>query len=113
MKILNATHNTILAETVDTAEAVFSRTKGLLGKEGLQESHALLIRPCKQIHTFFMRFPIDVVFVNARGQVIKIIPDMQPFRLSGIYLNAALAVELPAGTLKKTSTQPGDSLLFE
>ncbi|MDD5681431.1 MAG: DUF192 domain-containing protein, partial [Candidatus Omnitrophica bacterium] len=68
------------------------------------------IKPCNSIHTFFMRFAIDVIFVDSKNRIIRTIRNMRPFRISGIYLSALFSIELPAGTLEKTSTQTGDYL---
>ena len=112
MRIVNKTKNSILAENAVIADTSFKRVKGLLGKSGLGEGEALVLKPCNSIHTFFMSFPIDVVFVDSQKEVVKVISDMHPFRISGIYFKAHLAIELPVGTISKTSTQPGDLLEF-
>ncbi len=72
VKIINKTKNTILAEEAYIADTVFSRVKGLLGKQSLDEGSALIIKPCNSIHTFFMRFPIDVFFVDRNNKIVKI-----------------------------------------
>lgn len=112
MRIINKTKNSILAENGVIAGTSLKRVKGLLGRSGLKESEALLLKPCNSIHTFFMSFPIDVVFVDSQKKVVKTISDMAPFRMSGIYFRAHLAIELLAGTISKTSTQPGDLLEY-
>lgn len=65
------------------------------------------------MHTFFMRFPIDILFADKNNRVVKVIPFLKPFRLSGIYLLARLAIELPAGTLQSATTEVGDILSLE
>jgi len=112
MKIINKNKNTILAENACVANSSFKRIKGLLGKKELLSFSALIITPCNSIHTFFMRFPIDAVFVDSNHKVVKTISNMLPFRISGIYFNARSTIELPAGTIKQTSTQIGDYLTF-
>lgn len=113
MRIINKTKNTILAEDVVVASTPFKRIKGLLGEKELKKNQALLIRPCNSIHTFFMRFPIDVLFVDKENRVIKAISYLEPFRLTYIYFNASFAIELPAGTIQPNFTQEGDTLLLE
>ena len=113
MKIVNATKNSILAEAATVALSIGARTRGLLGKRELRPGQALVIKPCNSIHTFFMRFPIDAVFVDPGNKVVKTISAMRPFRLSGIYVKASFTIELPAGAIAKSSTQIGDTLAFQ
>ena len=111
MKIINKTKNTILAENAVIADTVFKRMKGLLARKGLKPEEALVLKPCKSIHTFFMRFPIDVVFVGQDNRIIKAIQGLAPWRLTGIYFLAQYCIELPIGTLTFSHTSSGD-LLF-
>lgn len=113
MRILNISKNMLLATQVELAQGLFSRTKGLLGKKEIPEGFALVIQPCKQIHTFFMQFPIDVLFLDRNQRVIKVIVAMPPFSISGIYFNSRLAIEMPAYTLSKSQTQVGDVIRLE
>ena len=110
MKVVNKTRQTILAENAAIAKTPLKRMIGLLNRKVFEPGEALIIRPCNSIHTCFMRFPIDVAFVDPNNRVTKMIHNMRPFRISGIYLNALFCIELPAGTLEKTSTQSGDLL---
>jgi uncharacterized membrane protein (UPF0127 family) len=112
VKIFNLTKNTLLAENAMLADNPFSRTKGLLGRKGLNPGEALVLKPCNSIHTFFMRFPIDVIFVNRQLKVVAAIPALKPYRLSRIYFSAGMAIELPTGGLALSSTAVGDTLFF-
>ena len=113
MRILNKTKNTWLSEDATLADSFFSRFLGLMGKKELQKGCALVLKPCNSIHTFFMRFPIDALFLDKQNLVIASLPDMKPFGASPIYWQARGVVELPAGTISATSTAVGDSLAFE
>jgi len=113
MKIVNKTKNTFLAEDVVIANTLFKRIKGLLGKKEFKKGQALILNPCNSIHTFFMHFPIDVLFVDKDNRVIKAISVFPPFRFSNIYFNSAFVIELPSGTINSTSTSEGDLLLIE
>jgi uncharacterized membrane protein (UPF0127 family) len=113
MKIVNRTRNTILAQDIIVADAAFERMKGLLGRKDFRQGEALIIKPCNSIHTFFMHFPIDVLFVDKHSSVIKAISALAPFRLTSIYFNAAFVIELPVGTIQSSSTAKGDTLLLE
>ena len=89
---------------------MFSRMKGLLGKSSLAAGEGLLIKPCKGIHTFGMRFPIDVLFLNKGNYVVATIKNIKPNKMTRLYLEASSVIELPAGTLDATATKPGDRL---
>jgi uncharacterized membrane protein (UPF0127 family) len=112
MKIINKTNNSVVAEEVIVASNFFKRMKGLLGKKELRPNQALVLKPCNSIHTFFMHFPIDVLFVDKNNRIIKAISCLKPFKLTPIYLNAAFAIELPFGTIQSFSIQIGDTLLL-
>jgi len=108
MKIINQTRNATLAVNAIVADNPLTRVRGLLGRKHFEEGSALIIKPSNSIHTFFMRFPIDLLFVDRDSRIIKAISSMKPFRLSAVYLKSAFVVELPAGVITATSTQAGD-----
>lgn len=112
VKIINITRNSFLADKAGIADSLWPRLKGLLGKESLGPGEGLVIMPCGSIHTFFMRFPIDVAFIDRNQRVIRLYPSLPPWRLSGVFLNSALCLELPSGTLLSTHTQEGDEIGF-
>ncbi len=112
MRLINQTKNTILAEEVYFADTPAKRIKGLLGRKNFASKEALIIKPCNSVHTFFMRFPIDLLFINKNNQVIKLIPNLAPFRLSPICVSSCFVVELPAGVIEDTLTSQGDQLTF-
>ena len=92
------------------ATTVLSRMKGLLGKNSLNEGEGLLIKPCKVVHTFGMKFPIDVIFLDNNNFVIAVSKELPPNRLTPVYMRAAAVIELPAGTLEATTTAVGNQL---
>jgi hypothetical protein len=102
----------VLAEAADSADTSQKRRVGLLRHERLPEGCGLWIVPCEAVHTFGMKFPIDVVFLNKRRKILKIRANMVPRRISGC-LRAHSVLELPAGTADKTQTKPGDTLDFD
>lgn len=110
MKILNRTKGTLIAQDAVLKATFWARMKGLLGERGLAAGCAVILLPCNSIHTFFMRFSIDVLFVDKNNRVAKTIADLAPFRLSSICFKATSAVELPAGTIKASRTSFGDIL---
>jgi len=107
--VRNLTKGTVLADAAELAGHGAARRKGLLGREGLAPGEALLIVPCEGVHTFFMRFAIDVVFIDRKKRVRKIRSNM-PRRRMSFCLRAHSTIELPAGRAAQTNTQPGDQL---
>lgn len=112
MALVNSSRNAILAEHIIIADSLFSRMKGLLGKDKLCLQHALILRPCNAIHTFFMRFSIDCLFVDKHNRIVKIISDFKPWHISRPYPKSRFVVELPAGTIAATNTREGDTVSF-
>ncbi len=109
MLVRNTTRDAILGDSIDVANSSTTRNKGLLGRDFLPEGHGLWITPCEAIHMFFMRFPIDVVFLDKNKRVVKISADLKPWRMSGSF-RAKSVLELPAGTAARSGTQVGDQL---
>jgi len=113
VRILNTTRSTELASNAKPARSFTQRLVGLLGRAGLDPGEALLLEPCSSVHTAFMRFAIDVVYVDRAGKVVKVVPELRPFRVSGALRGARSVIELPSGTIAATGTVPGDQLTFE
>jgi uncharacterized membrane protein (UPF0127 family) len=111
MLVRNETRNRILGASVDVADTSIKRQKGLLGRDSLPPGQGLWIVPCEAIHTFGMRFPIDVVYLDRKKKVRKICKAMRPWRLS-MCLFAHSVLEFPAGIIEETGTQAGDRLHF-
>lgn len=112
MKVKNLTRNTILAENVQVASSLFFRMKGLLGRATFNDNEALIIRPCNSIHTFFMRFRIDAIFLDKQQRVVGLEEDMAPFKISRIFPKASSVLELPAHKISKTQTAINDLIEF-
>lgn len=85
----------------------------MLKRRSLEKGEALILKPCSSIHTLFMRFPIDVLFLDKDNRVIGLLHSFKPFRFSPLYFNAILAVELPANTLQFTQTRLEDIIKIE
>lgn len=113
MRIRNLTRGSELASAARAARGFWSRLRGLLGRSSLQPGEALVLEPCSSIHTAFMRFAIDVVYVDRSARVVKVVSNLKPFRLSGALRGARSAIELPAGTAAASGTVKGDQLAFE
>ena len=100
-----------LGNDITFAASLSARLKGLLGKERLDAGKGLLIRPCKGIHTFFMKFPIDAAFLDKENRIVALVRSFPPNRMTSIYLKASSVLELPAGTLG-VSVVVGDAIEF-
>ena len=110
MKVYNQTRNTVIASKVTTADTVFSRLVGLLNRSNIEQDEGLIITQCRSIHMFFMRFPIDVVFVDKNNRIIGIVENIQPFHISPYFFKARYVLELPIGSIQKSKTVVGDVL---
>jgi uncharacterized membrane protein (UPF0127 family) len=88
------------------ADSFWSRGRGLLGRSALAPQQGLLIRPCSSVHTFFMRFAIDVVYLDREWRVTKVAADLKPWRLSW-GRGANMVLELPAGEAGRQGIVPG------
>ncbi|MBI3977975.1 MAG: DUF192 domain-containing protein [Chloroflexi bacterium] len=108
--IANRTRGAVLAAHCAVARSFLDRFVGLMGRAGLPEDAGLLIVPCNSIHSAFMRFRFDAVFLDRQFRVVHLIRAMPPYRLSRIVFRAHSVLELPAGTVERTGTQVGDEL---
>ncbi|MDD5130717.1 MAG: DUF192 domain-containing protein [Candidatus Omnitrophica bacterium] len=112
MRLINQTKNLVLANQVFFAGTLFKRIKGLLGQKVFLPGQGIVICPCNSVHTFFMHFAIDVLFVDSNYRVIKVFSNLAPNRITGIYWRSKRVIELPAGTLALSNTQNKDQLQF-
>ena len=107
MSLRNERTGRAVATTLEPALDSASRRKGLLGRDGLPEGHALIIAPSGLVHTFGMRFPIDVLIVSRAGVVLKAVHEVPSRRVVGAWRGFAV-VEMRAGSLVGSGTRPGD-----
>lgn len=113
MRIKNETRGKLLASAAEKTRTTRQRMKGLLGRDGLAEGQALFIDHCTSIHSFFMRFIFDAIFIDRHGVVLHLIPSMKKWRMSKLVARAAGVIELPAGVILQTGTQKGDRIVIE
>jgi hypothetical protein len=109
LALVNQRTDEAIAERVEVAVTRRDRRKGLLGRNGLEASSALILAPCAAIHTMFMRFDIDAVFVDDDGRAVKVVREMSPWRIA-VDPTAHAVVELPAGSLREREVNIGDRL---
>lgn len=109
MCIKNNTKGTLVADHARLADNFWRRLKGLLGTNSLPDRHGLIIKPCSSVHTFGMRYSIDVLFMDGNHCIIKIVENMPPGKGS-MAAGSKYVIELPAGTARETACSVGDRL---
>jgi uncharacterized membrane protein (UPF0127 family) len=107
--VRNLTRDVVLADAAEVADTSAKRRRGLLKHKSLEPGDGLWIMPCESVHCFFMKFTIDVIYLDRKHKIKKIRPEMKPWRISGC-LTAHSVLELPAGTIARTGTQRGDQV---
>ncbi len=110
MKIINTSKNVVLADKAVIAGTFLERLVGLLNRKSLNKGEALVLSPSNSIHSLFMRFAIDAIFLDKNGKIIDVLYSFRPFRLSAIYFTCHTVIELPENSLKLSQTQPGDTI---
>ena len=108
-RVRNITRDTSIGDEIWTAETSAQRRTGLLKHDRLEEGAGLWIIPCEAVHTFFMKFAIDLIYLDRQRRVRGLVRALAPWRLS-MCLPAHSVIELPPGTIERTGTQKGDQL---
>ena len=111
LRVSNLTRKTEISNRLEVASSGAKRSKGLLGRKGLAAGEGLWIIPCEAVHTFFMQFPIDLIYIDRKNKVRKVRPSVPAWRISGC-LSAHSVLELPVGAIRNSHTEPGDILEF-
>lgn len=101
----------IYAEKIKFACSFLERGIGLMFKPGLGDFGGMLLKPCNSVHTCFMKFSLDIVFLDKNLKVVSVIEQMKPWRFSRMYFRANQVLELKGGTIKGR-LKPGDQLRF-
>jgi uncharacterized membrane protein (UPF0127 family) len=111
MKVMRlmTSNGRIVCERCFVADRPFGRMRGLLGRRSLPSGEGLLLRPASSVHMFFMRFPIDVVFLDRDLRVLSVAHRLRPWRIAG-QRGARAALELTAGECERRGLRPGDRL---
>ncbi|HEX4213514.1 MAG TPA: DUF192 domain-containing protein [Candidatus Dormibacteraeota bacterium] len=100
----------VVADRVRVPRTFIGRGIGLLGRAGLEPGEGMWIKPCNGIHMWFMRFTLDAVFLDRRLRVVRVVPELRPWRMVPLVLRAQSVVELPAGTSARLGLVEGDEL---
>jgi uncharacterized protein len=110
MQAFNVTQQRTLASVLWVADTFLLSLMGLMARPALEEGHGLWIVPCQSVHTLWMRFPIDVVFLDQHREVVHLVENLRPFRLSKHLPRARSVIELPVSTIRTTGTCIGDEI---
>lgn len=113
MKIYNSTQNNLIASDAEVADNFVTRTFGLIPKRDFFVGQALLIKPCFSIHTFFMRYEIDVLFVNRKHETVALYEKVKPWGILPFHFTSSYVIELPAGQITDKKIQKGDIIRLE
>jgi uncharacterized membrane protein (UPF0127 family) len=111
--VRNTDRGTVLATRATLADSYVARLFGLMGRKGVAEGGGLLLTKSASIHSFFMRFRFDAVFLDKQGRVTKVVPSMRQWWIAFGGHGAKDVIELPAGAAASTQTQSGDQIVFE
>mgnify|MGYP002623165243 FL=1 len=103
-------NGTSIASQLRPAHTHWTRMKGLLGTKTLPEGHGLWIRPCNQVHMYFMRYAIDLIFIDTDHRVVEVIEEQPVSSISPKVKAAHSVLELPTGTIARTGVKVGDAL---
>jgi uncharacterized protein len=112
IRVVNRTRGTVLGTAVRLADDLPSRVRGFLFRPAPAPGEGVLLSPCRAVHMFGVRYPLDVVFISEHGQVVATYRDLRPWRRSAVHGTALHALELPAGTIRATGTVVGDALTW-
>jgi uncharacterized membrane protein (UPF0127 family) len=113
LKVVNLTNRTELADNVSKADTFYKRLKGLMFTKSLPAGHGLLIQPCQSIHTFFMNYSIDVLYLSKDFEIVGLDETLKPAKVGKYQKRAYSVLELPAGTILKTETKIGNYLTIK
>ena len=112
MRIRNKTKETIIVENAIMGDTFWRRLIGLMGKAELEDNSGIILTPCNSVHTMFMRFPIDVIFLNNKLEVLLIKQNLRPWSISPIVAGAKYVLEVNVGKTLESRTEVGDTIDF-
>lgn len=107
MRLVNTNNGQIIAESIEPATTFFARLKGLMFRKQLSDSDGLYLHPCKTIHTFFMKFPIDVLYLDHQWRIVGMDEKLRPGTTGGKFPGAVAVIELKSGSIRGKSIKKG------
>lgn len=112
LQVIDRQSNQLIIKDLKTAYTFWSRLKGLMLTDSISDNYGLHIAPCSSIHTFFMKYCIDVIYLNEHKEIIGMEENLSPGKLGKRFSGARSVIELPAGGIKKVSITVGQTLAF-
>ncbi len=113
MRITNRTRNTFLGTRVKAATTFWSRLRGYIGRARPKQGEGILLVPCDAIHTWWMCFELDVLFLDDRGRVLELVQSLRPWKRTRKVPGARYVLEVPPGTIDASGTRVGDELSWQ
>lgn len=113
VKIINQRSNEIIGSQIVYANTYYKRFIGLIGKNELNSNEGLFLTPCNSIHMMFMKFPIDLIFLDRKNKIVHITENIKPWQISRIVFRGQSVLEVAAGKVKETESKVGDRILIE
>jgi uncharacterized protein len=113
MRLVQAGNGNIVAQEVMRANTFFRRLKGLMFTKSLPSGCCLHIQPCRSVHTFFMKYTIDILYLDAQYNIIGVEAKLKPGKIGAVYSNSVSVIELPEGTIQQKDIQIGQAVRFE
>lgn len=112
MRITNRTRNTLLGSRVTLASTWLGRLRGFIGRPEPGPGEGILLLPCDAVHTFWMSFDLDVLFLDEKGRVLEVVRSLRPWKRTRRVPKARYVLEVPVGTVDGSGTQVGDELTW-
>lgn len=112
MKLVNKSTNTVISENLTVADTFYKRLIGLMFTKELPDQNALQIIPCSEIHTFFMNYCIDVLYLDMKNNILFMDEELKPGKIRKRFKNAVSVIELPSGKIKKMGIKIGHTIEF-
>jgi uncharacterized membrane protein (UPF0127 family) len=113
VRIFNQKNSKMIGSKINVATSIIDRTKGLMFSKNMNGQDGLLIRSCNSVHTCFMHYPIDIVFLDKNEKVVKCVKNKKPWRFTLFYLRASSTLELPVGAIEQFEINDEDQLRVE
>lgn len=110
IRITNQTRGSLIGERVRLADGWWSRLRGMLGRPEPEAGGGLLLVPCRGVHMFGMRYPLDVLLLDETGRVLAVHESLEPWSRTDYHGEARYGLELPTGTIQASETSSGDRL---
>jgi hypothetical protein len=110
MQLIHQNSGQVVCPEIKLATSILQRFFGLMGKPALPTGQGLWLEPCDSIHSCFMRFCFDAIFLSKEGEIVHLIQGMRPWRMSPILFKSNVVVELPQGSIEQAGLKIGDKL---